>query len=236
MDSTTFRHQVLKRYRYDLPFKMGVQAPDGFDTETEQEFISVLTRAFEEEVGFRYSEFNSFPMEILVDYIRRTHHLYLNKTLNEIEQSISILNDAYPVGHELLDILNDFYLDYKHDLIRHIREEDELLLPYVNYLNSLQHGFDQYDFFITSSSFKIEQFFDDHEEHDSQLENIREKILSYQPPETNRFVYGILLQQFSLFEQDLKIHGMIEEQVLIPRALEMERRALKLFHSIARLN
>jgi len=40
------------------------------------------------------------------------------------------------------------------------------------------------------------------------------------------------LNQFEMFEQDLRVHGLIEEQVLIPRALEMSRKLHQQFKKI----
>ncbi len=223
--------QVLKRYRDEWP--AGNAALTGQDTE----FIQVLTRAFEEDVNFRFSEFNAFPIEVLVDYIQRTHWLYIHKTLHEIEQSLSLLNSAYPFGHELLEILNNFYLDYKHDLIHHIREEDDQLIPYVLFLKQTHdRGINQFEFFNRSNRFNIEKFFEQHDESDDLLEKIRKKIMAYDPPPTNGFIYGVLLNQFSLFEHDLKIHGLIEEQVLIPKALDLEQKLMSRFLKGVRLN
>lgn len=237
MDNTTFKYQVLKRYANDYNISDIKSIDDTIENETEIEFIAVLTRAFEEEVSFRYSEFNVFPVEIIIDYIQRTHKMYLTKVLNEIEQSLALLNQAYPAGHELLELLNNFYLDYKSELIHHIKEENEKLIPHILYLNScVASTFDVYEFHRRKNNFSIEDFFENHEDNDSDLEMIREKIMMYEPPQTNRFIYGVLLNQFELFEQDLHVHGLIEEQVLIPRALEIEHKLTEKFLKLVTLN
>lgn len=240
MDQSILRLQVLKRYKIEfadseLKFPaISTQTGDG------REFISVLTRAFEDDVHFRYSEFNIFSTDVIVDYIKRTHQLYISKTLHEIEQSIGLLNEAYIEGHELIEIVNNFYLDYKSDLMIHIRKEDQCLIPYIEYLENLEHscksGFDTSTYYKKSSSFSIEAFFEDHEENDAELEKIRIKIMQYAPPVVNRFIYGVLLNQLELFEHDLRVHGLIEEQVLIPRALELERKLNKQFEKILSSN
>jgi len=225
MDHTTFRYQVLKRYSSDYTVSKELILGEEPVSETEQEFINVLTRAFEDEVSFKYSEFNIFPVSQIIDYIKRTHAMYLDKVLHEIEQSLGLLNQAYPAGHELLEILNNFYLDYKTNLISHIREEDESLIPHIQYLDKCDfENFNLFEFHRRKENFSIEQFFENHEDSDSDLEMIRHKIMLYEPPVVNRFIYGVLLNQFELFEQDLRVHGLIEEQVLIPRALEHERK------------
>ena len=237
MDNTTFKYQVLKRYAADYNISDRRSIESTIDNETEVEFITVLTRAFEEEVNFKYSEFNVFPVDIIIDYIQRTHKMYLTKVLHEIEQSLGLLNQAYPTGHELLELLNNFYLDYKSDLIHHIREENEKLIPHIKFLVSCNDSnFNSFEFHKRKNDFSIEDFFENHEDNDSDLEMIRNKILMYEPPQSNQFIYGVLLNQFELFEQDLHIHGLIEEQVLIPRALEMEHKLTEKFLKLCSLN
>jgi regulator of cell morphogenesis and NO signaling len=237
MDYSVLKLQVLKRYNKEFTahhLNMSMISPQ---IGMSEEFVSRLTRAFEDDLNFRYSEFNVFSTEVIVDYVRRTHKLYLHKTLHEIEQSISLLNGAYNQKHELLQILNNFYLDYKHDLAAHIQKEDDLLLPHIEYLeNAYKSGFRLTEFYKQMSSFNIETFFEQHEENEYAIEKVRDQILNYAPPVTNRFIYGVLLNQLEIFEQDIKVHGLIEEQVLIPRALVLEKKLNERFENLVRQN
>jgi regulator of cell morphogenesis and NO signaling len=222
MDQTIFRQQVLQRYVNVEDSLFGDQ--EGPLSKRNQDFVSVLVRAFEEDDSFDYSEFNRFSLSAIIDYIRRTHRLYLNKTLNEIEQSIGLLNEAYRQGHPLLDVLNAFYLEYKSDLISHIRLEDEKLLPYISKIvTELNHDMDLKDYYFSINRFSIHEFLEGHHDNDSVLDEVRFKILTYDPPLVNRFIYNVLLNQLEFFARDLKIHGRIEEEVLIPAALEIEK-------------
>ena len=237
MDLTIFQKQVLQRYNLPAMYQIHEFHGDVSYLEQSSEFINLLARCFEDASAFRTSDFNDVPMDVLMDYIRRTHRLYLDKSLQEIEQSIYLLRDAYPTDHPLLSLLNDFYLDYKTELIQHIRREDDQLLPYIQFLsNSLNGGFNAHQYFLQRQKFNIQKFIDSHEENDSELDTIRLKVLAYEPPVTNRFLYGVLVQQLEFFRQDLAIHGMIEDLVVIPRALDMEHRLEKLLTSIARSN
>lgn len=235
MDQTIFRQQVLKRY-VTVQDNLYIAQEDSLNKRS-QEFVSTLVRAFEEDDAFDYSEFNRFSLSVVIDYIRRTHRLYLNKTLNEIEQSIGLLNEAYRQGHPLLDVLNAFYLEYKTDLIRHIRLEDEKLLPYISGItNELNNELDLTDYFYSFNKFSIREFLEGHHDNDSVLDEVRFKILSYDPPLVNRFIYNVLLNQLEFFARDLKIHGRIEEEVLIPAAIEIEKELESRFQEKLMLN
>ena len=232
IDPMLFRKRVLQRYEFPQ------LADRNQEVSSDQVlFVNTLIRAFEEDPSFHISEFNQFPVNIILDYIRKTHRLYLDKTLQEIEQSIVILGEAYTVGHPLLEFLNDFFVNYKTDLIRHIREEDEKLIPHIEFLNKCRcEGFSQLHFFNGISQFSIIDFLEHHHDNEIELEEVRHKILEYQPPAINQSMYRVLLNQLEFFGYDLKIHGLIEEQVLVPMAMKWERLLLKDFNRQIRLN
>lgn len=235
MDPSLVKQQVLQRYQM-----ASIRSQDSiksYSGDLDQNFIATLIRAFEDDRHFNYNEFDNFSLEVIIDYVKRTHRLYLNKTLQEIEQSILLLNEAYVTGHPLLEMLNDFFLDYKTELILHIKEEDQQLLPHILYLEkAILNGFNQYDLFRRQQQFTIGHFLANHEDNDAVLEDVREKILMYDPPYTNKFVYQVLLNQLEFFGHDLKIHGLIEDKVLLPKAMLIEEKLSGILLELANQN
>jgi len=65
---------------------------------------------------------------------------------------------------------------------------------------------------------------------------VRNTILSYQPPSTNQTPYRILITQLQAFERDLAVHALIEDRVLIPRTLQLEKKLYKLFSNTTKEN
>ncbi len=228
--------QVLSRYvntgafSREMTFKELAQ--EGINTS----FILSLKRVFEDDKNFNPSLFNLYSLDIITDYIRRTHKYYLNKKLLEIEQSIHLLLQDYNDQHPLLFILHTFYNQYKRDLSEHIVEEENELLPYIAFLqNATTHGFSQHEFYKQTHHFSLRSFLDNHVDPDEDLQRVRLSILRYHPPVTNETPYRILLSQLTVFEKDLAVHALIEEQVLLPRALELENKIATLFHKKIRL-
>ena len=201
------------------------------------DFQSMLSKAFDEGKYFDFTEFDSFDITFLIDYIERTHKLYLNKSLQEIEQTVNLLNRAYPSGHELLEILNRFYVDYKTETIEHIKEEDELLLPHIKSLLSISVSPVNHErFFKLYRSFNISDFLNNHHDDHHSLDSVINVVKSYAPPATNRFLHGVLINQLNNFECDLFIHGNIEEKVLIPKAMALEANVLARYERLVSLN
>src|SRR5579862_5732844 len=203
-ENSDFYPQVMQRY---------ITQPPSPGEQTQ--FILALLRVFEEKV-FNARDFDSFPVGIIVDYIQRTHVYYLEKKLPEIEQSILLLSNHYDAHHPILIALQNFFHRYVKDLSEHIRAEEALLLPYIQVLLEAERSpLDFSRFLLKRREYSVECFLKDHHDTEDELKDIRQTIRLYEPPMTNESLYRILLTQLQAFEQDLRVHAHIEEEVLI---------------------
>jgi regulator of cell morphogenesis and NO signaling len=201
-------HNVV--YTYDELRELGIQP----------EFLLAVLGVFEDPEAFRPAEFEHFPLTVIVDYLQKTHHYYVTKKLLEIEQSIHLLIDAYPRAHPLLVLLRGFYADYKAHLQKHIEVEERELLPYIL---KMSHAGKLGEWSGSSAAISIAEFMHQHHDTEKDLAEVRAAILHYSPPEGNQTLYRILLSQLQVLEKDLAIHAMMEDEVLLPRALELEK-------------
>jgi regulator of cell morphogenesis and NO signaling len=222
-DNSYLFSQVMQRYTVYPLKESGYFYHDQVPPpEANKEFIAVLLRSFEER-PFCANDFEAFPIELVVDYIQRTHAFYLQKKLPEIAQSILLLSGHYHSNHPILVVLQTFFHRYCQDLTTHINEEEKLLLPYIVQLSNATLAPNHLSAFVlTSLQYSIAEFLKDHHDTEDELKDIRETIRLYQPPATNESLYRILLTQLETFEQDLHVHAQIEEQVLIPKAVSIE--------------
>lgn len=213
--------QVLQRYdigqahhlvySYEELTRLGINA----------EFVFALLDVFEDDRSFSKDDFEKFSIDLILDYIRKTHQYYLQRKLMEIEQSIHLLMQNYPVAHPLLVILNDFFSDYKDHLTSHISVEESQLLPYIEHLARVEEGKASYQ---ARPAYSLNTFLIHHHDTEKDLAEVREAILRYSPPLTSETPYRILLSQLQVFEKDLAVHALIEDEVLLPRAMNLERK------------
>lgn len=212
-ENSDFYPQVMQRY----------PSQPSMPGEHIELFIATLLRVFEDKL-FNARDFDTFPVEIIVDYIERTHIFYFQKKLPEIEQSILLLSGHYESHHPILAALQNFFHRYVQDLSEHIHAEEQLLLPYIKTLQEAEKTPAQFSrFLIARRDYSVGQFLNDHHDTEDELKDIRQTIRLYDPPGTNESLYRILLSQLQAFEQDLSVHAHIEEEVLIPKALKMEK-------------
>jgi iron-sulfur cluster repair protein YtfE (RIC family) len=79
-------------------------------------------------------------------------------------------------------------------------------------------------------------FLTQHDDAEGELSAIRQTILMYHPPASNVLVYRALLTQLRMLEKDLHVHSIMEEAVLIPKALQMETGLIEKLKRSAPLN
>lgn len=111
MDSQFPINQILQRYQLPSDKDLLYSYEEFRRISIDQEFIYTLLRSFEDEKTFCAEDYQNFSLEIILDYISKTHRYYFSKKLCEIEQTINILLKDYSSTHPLLHILNSFFRD-----------------------------------------------------------------------------------------------------------------------------
>ncbi len=225
-------NQIMQRYQLPVDINLLYSYEELQRSKIDQDFIYALLHTFEDENTFSETEYQHFPLETIIDYIRKTHRYYLSKKLCEIEQSIAILLKDYSGSHPLLHTLNNFFSAYTADLTSHIKAEESQLLPYILCLLKVEKGeADAAAYSFATKDYSLNKFTESHHDTEQDLSSVRNAIMSYQPPSTNQTPYRILLSQLHAFEMDLAVHALIEDRVLIPRALQLEKKLNNLFSS-----
>ena len=76
-------------------------------------------------------------------------------------------------------------------------------------------------------SYSISTFIAEHNDMENDLAEVRKVIVDYSPAYSiTPFPYRIFLIQLQLFENDLRKHAQIEDEVLVPKALHLENELL----------
>lgn len=199
-------------------------AEAGKELNTDPEFMVEIIKAFDEDNKPDQKVLMKFPIETILDYLKRSHRYYLDKKIPEIEISLHDIIRRSNQGNNVLYALGNLFIAYKKKLAEHIVSEEEELFPYIEFLiNQLRGDFD----FKTSkqilSRFTIQQFEDSHTNVEEDIEKTRDTIVKYSPVKTFAMSYRIFLNQLDLFEKDLHRHSIIEDEVLVPKAERLEQ-------------
>ncbi|WP_343634167.1 hemerythrin domain-containing protein [Fluviicola sp.] len=170
-----------------------------------------------------------FPKELiqevaiqdLLGALKKSHGNYLNTKLPEIEQSIYNLYSKQANSDNVLLMLCGFFISYQKKLVAHIQYEEVFLFPYIESLLEFRKSgipIDRERF----GNFTLKQFFDNHSNLEEDLNEVRNKITGIIEGLKTPLAFRIFLTQLEHFEKDLAIHAVLEDDVLLPRLVELE--------------
>ncbi len=182
----------------------------GIDTD----FFIQLLNLYRHPDSFEATDFKQYPLESILKYLKKTHIFFLRKRLPEIELTIKNLVQHYSEENPAFLLLNHFYSDYKTNLIKHIEEEEKHLFPLAQRIFEGKATSDE----IENGLLRFE-----HEHNDYLGQSLKEasQAVSRHSSDNNEpSLFRVFLSQIENFQQDLTIHHLIEEDVLVPRIKE----------------
>ncbi len=173
--------------------------------------------------------FTEFPEELLqkvsiqdlLNALKKAHGVYLNTKLPEIEQSIYNLYSKQTNSDNVLLMLCGFFISYQKKLVAHIQYEEVFLFPYIQSLLEFQKTGKEIDR-TRFGNFTLKQFFENHSNLEEDLIEVRRKIDEHIQRQKTPFAFRIFMTQLEHFEKDLAVHAVLEDEVLLPRLVDLE--------------
>lgn len=188
------------------------------------ELIELILDLYNNEEDFPFEKMQKFSIEEILNYLQATHKYYLTKKLPEIEQSLVHIFSKYGQSHQLLASLAYFFNDYKTHLIEHIRLEERELFPYIHQLIEASKVLPEGEKMKVGNDFSINKFIEAHSPIEDELQEVSQLIRRYSGDEAVPLPYKIFLNQVEFLELELRKHAIIEDHVLVPMALELEKK------------
>lgn len=180
-----------------------------------------------DELGYspaRENGFNSMSLAALCDYIVRRHHVFTREAGERISGLLEKVCAAHGNKHsELLTIQKKFGA-LRLELENHLLKEERMLFPYIAFMEgSLCFGRPLPAAPFGSTSEPIDVMLAEHDTAGAFLRDIRSLSDNFATPADACRSYKMLYAAFEQFELDLHIHIHLENNLLFPKALEMER-------------
>jgi len=207
----------------DTPFRDACQRI-GADPDVVMHKIDDLLEADDISESVRHTERS---LTDLVDHLLSTHHVY---TKNEIENLTPLMakvatrhGEHYPY---LLELKSTFQ-QICDDLGPHMMKEEMVLFPYIVELerkHALQISGRGAAFGTVSNPVRMMQI--EHEEVGELLARMRELTSDYSLPEGACPSFTALYHRLGDFEKDLHQHIHLENNLLFPRAIQLEEKSL----------
>lgn len=171
-------------------------------------------------------DWQTAPLDELVSHIVETHHAYLKLDLPVLEariEKVVIVHGAR--DPEKLPRLAAVFTDLRHELEMHLHKEEVILFPFI-----VQYGLAESRNQPTppvpfgSIANPIAAMEHEHADAGDALEEIRDLTGGYNPPAYACATVRALYEGLKALEKDLHVHIHLENNILFPRAIALEKR------------
>ena len=172
----------------------------------------------------RANNYNAWELDFLTDHIINVHHGYVEENIPLLIQYAARVAKVH--GHhytELIEIQQLFSL-VATELSGHMRKEELILFPFIKKLvNAKRDGTElpQPHFGTVDNPIKMMEA--EHEEAGDLLRKISKLSDNYTPPQGACNTYRAFYAKLEEFEQDLHHHIHLENNILFPKALQLEK-------------
>ena len=170
-------------------------------------------------------DFQKLSLSELITHIVETHHIFTRSEMARVEALIAKVLNAHSANHpELLKVQNLFQRLCA-DLKPHMFKEEQILFPYIVAMEQAVTNGRPFPFapFGTVKN-PVLMMTKEHDTAGEILCELRLVTADYRVPPDGCMSYHTLYRALEGFEKDLHQHIHLENNVLFPKAIEMENR------------
>ncbi|TJY37357.1 iron-sulfur cluster repair di-iron protein [Pontimicrobium aquaticum] len=169
-------------------------------------------------------DFASWPLDLLVDYIEKKHHRYVEEKTIEIKPYLDKICRVHGNRHPELLKINEAFTTSVGELAKHMKKEELILFPFVRKMvksNSNSAELNMPHFGTVENP--INMMMDEHSTEGERFREIAKLSNDYTPPIDACNTYKVTFALLEEFEKDLHLHIHLENNILFPKAIAKER-------------
>ena len=164
------------------------------------------------------------PLSDLITHIKNTHHKYTREEVARLTALFQKVCSVHGKNHPELYAIRDTFGSLSQELLTHMMKEDMVLFPYIARMEEsiIQHEPVLPAPFGTVQN-PVAMMEHDHDAAGAALRSIRKASNDFTPPPDACISFRTLYNALSAFEADLHQHIHLENNILFPRAIAMEK-------------
>ena len=170
------------------------------------------------------TDYKSWPIDLLADYIEKKHHRYVEEKTQEIKPYLDKICRVHGERHPELFEINEHFNAAAGELATHMKKEELVLFPFVRKMAKAKQENTVPDtpHFGTVEN-PIQMMMNEHTTEGERFRKIETLSNNYTPPQDACNTYRVTFALLKEFEQDLHLHIHLENNILFPKAIELEK-------------
>ena len=197
-------------------------ATRGIDIDVVQQALEAFDEARTASPAGQDADWQNASMTDLAYHIEQTHHQYLRAELPRLQMLIRKVAHAHGSRYPWVVQIESIFAGLVEELTSHMLKEERILFPVVRQME--QGGRPAGGDVQSGIAGPIDVMEHEHDAAGSALERMHELSDGYTPPQGACNTFLAMLDGLRELEADMHVHVHKENNVLFPRALELERK------------
>jgi len=163
------------------------------------------------------------PLSELIAHINATHHKFVRTEVTRLEPLMEKVCRVHGQNHPELLHVQAVFRKLARELTSHMMKEEMVLFPYVVRMEAVMQGESVLPAPFGTVANPVSMMEHEHDSAGNALRALRSASNGYVVPEGACASYQALYRALAEFEADLHQHIHLENNILFPRAIAMER-------------
>lgn len=173
-------------------------------------------------------DYKSWPLDLLAEYVEKKHHRYVEEKTPALRQFLDKLCKVHGNRHPELFEINELFIASSGELASHMKKEELMLFPFIKKMvkASIDGQAIEAPGFGTVQN-PIAMMMEEHDNEGERFRQIAELTNNYNPPADACNTYRVTFAMLDEFEKDLHLHIHLENNILFPKAAQLEKRFIQ---------
>jgi regulator of cell morphogenesis and NO signaling len=223
-------HPVTRRVleRFGVDYCCGGDQPLGAAIEgaraERRQVLAALQEAVDAPADAGEPDWLAMSLTDMANHIERQHHTFMKREMPRIEQLLARVRRAHAAAHgQMLGELTTTFTALRSEIEMHLMKEEQVLFPYLRGLQAYADGRgERPEIHCITVRNPITQMRHEHEQAGEALAAIRGLTGDYALPRDACESFRALYDALQEMEADLHEHIHLENNILFPRAIELE--------------
>lgn len=169
-------------------------------------------------------DYTAWKLDRLANHIEDKHHRYVEEATEQLKPFLDRVAKVHGDGHPYLIEVRNLFYESAGNLAQHMKKEELILFPFIKKMQLAKDAGEPMPLppFGTVNN-PISMMKAEHEDEGERFETMSELTNGFNPPEYACNTWRVSYHLLKEFQDDLHQHIHLENNILFPAALELER-------------
>lgn len=172
-------------------------------------------------------KFDEWSVPFLIDYIINVHHAYVYQAVPSLQARLTSFMHAHQKKHPQLQELNTTFNQLALIVTAHSQQEEEIIFPYIKQIETAYRKKESYGSLLVRTLRKpLSNIEKEHHTMHGLLKKLANLTNDFTPPEKACTNHQVVYHQLKAFYNDMLQHKHLENNILFPKAADIEKSLL----------